>query len=221
MSFCSPFYLPPTLGGDREEAYQTLQTGKRNPNPVQDMTDDPPGIHTIMKQFSSQLFLLILILLLAACGGVKLIDIPKSTATLELSEEQEPVIHSKISLIRDIVEDYEFERKELQGAYHRYQSDARLTRLSRYEGGGRNSEFTRNRSTLRTKIRSFVRQRNEYAKEITDLIDEIKVHITTEQLVVFEDIKLPTLELPDMLKRRPYREFEMIPGTRWGWPDDF
>ena len=175
-----------------------------------------------MRQFSRRLPLfLFFILSISACGGIQLIDIPKSIATLNLSEEQREMVYPKFALIRDIVEDYNFEKGELVADYHRYRSNVSTTRLSRYEGGGPNREIYRERNTLRTEIRNFVRQRKEFIKEISKLVEEIRGNLSSEQLVAFEKIKLPELEFPEMLRRRPYDEFLFIPGSRMGRPDDF
>ena len=161
--------------------------------------------------------------MLSACGGgIKLIDFPKSSAALNLSKAQQAAIEPKIALLRNIVEDYEFERDEVKAEYHRYQSRASLPPVSRNEGGRLGRGVRRERHELRTKLRSFAMQRRVYAKEISGLIGEIKANLTSDQRVVFQDIKLPELKLPDILRRRSYDEFGRIPGMRVrGRPDDF
>ena len=161
------------------------------------------------------------ILCLSACGGIQLIDIPKSTTALNLSEGQREKVTSQIALIRDIAEDYKFEKNELMADYHRYRSNARMTQVSRYEGLGRNRTIYRARNALRTKFRNFITQREQFIKEITEIVEEIRGTLTPEQLAAFEEIKLPALELPDILKRRPNEEFRYVPGTRFGRWDDF
>jgi len=163
-----------------------------------------------------------LIMLLSACGrGVKLLDLPESTVALNLSEEQRKIIQPKISHLQDIVEGYKFERDEVEANYRRYRSQMRLSRVSRYEGRGLSNGMGRERNNMRTKLRRFAMQRRAYAKEISQLIDEIKANLTADQLVVFAEIKQPALELPDVLKQRSYDEFARIPGTRGARPDDF
>ena len=176
-----------------------------------------------MRKFSLRFILFSLIIVpLSACGSTKLIDIPKSTAVLSLSEKQREITHPKMEVIRDLVEDYKFEKSELSAAYHRYQSNSRLSRVSRYEGGGPNRGIRREWNELRGEVRSFIRQRQEFIKEIAELVEEIKANLSPEQLVTFEaEIKLPELELPEMLKRRRYDEFLFIPGSRMGTRDDF
>ena len=158
----------------------------------------------------TQLTLLILSLLLLGCGGgVKLIDLPDSSIALSLSDEQREIIEPKIVLIRDIVEDYEFERDEVAAEYRRYYSRASLPRMSRYEGGRIDRGIRLEWHELRIKLRSFVAQRRQYAKEISGLIHTIKIDLTPEQRLAFEDIKLPELRLPEVLRRRSYDEFGM------------
>lgn len=169
------------------------------------------------------LFLLSYMLTLAACGGVKLIEVQKSTAALNLSPKQREIVEPKIEFITDIVEDYNFEKDELELAYQRYRSEASLPRLSRYEGGGRRTmrQVFREQNKLRTKIRDFARQRQEYIKEIANLVQDIRTTLTPRQLATFEEIELPKLKLPSILRRSRYNDFLFIPGTRMGSPRDF
>ena len=158
----------------------------------------------------TQLTWLILSLLLLGCGGgVKLIDLPDSSIALNLSEKQRQSIEPKIQLIRDIVEDYEFERDEVEAEYRRYYSRASLPQMSRYEGGRINRGVRLEWHQLRIKLRSFIAQRRQYAKEISGLITEITADLTPNQRVAFGDIKLPELRLPEVLRRRSYDDFGM------------
>ena len=154
--------------------------------------------------------LLILSLLVLGCGGgVKLIDLPDSSIALDLSKEQREIIEPKIALIQDIVEDYEFERDEVEAEYRSYTSRASLPRMSRNEGGRLGRGVRLEWHELRIKLRSFTAQRRQYVKEISGLIREIKVDLTPDQRVAFENIELPELRLPEMLRRRPYDGFGM------------
>ena len=156
------------------------------------------------------IFLILSLLIFGCGGGVKLIDLPDSSIALNLSKEQRENIEPKIALIRDIVEDYEFERDEVEAEYRSYYSRASLPRLSRYEGGRTDNRGVRFEwHELRMKLRSFAAQRQQYAKEISGLIREIKTDLTPNQCLTFEDIKLPELQLPDVLRRRSYDEFGM------------
>ena len=161
-------------------------------------------------QHVSRVALFILSLLVLGCGGgVKLINLPDSSNALNLSKEQQERIEPKIVHIRDIVEDYEFERDEVEAAYRSYYGRASLPRLSRYEGGRRERGIRSEWHELRIKLRSFAAQRRQYAKEISGLIREIHADLTPDQRVAFEDIKLPELRLPEVLRRRHYDEFSM------------
>ena len=176
-----------------------------------------------MGQLRYALFLLGYVLTLSACGGVKLIEVHKSAAALNLSPNQREIVKPKIEFISDIVEDYNFEKHELELAYQRYRSEASLPRLRRYEGGGRRTmrQVYREQNVLRTKIRAFARQRQEYIKEIKNLIREIRATLSPRQLVAFEELELPKLKLPNVLRRSRYNDFLFIPGTRLGSPRDF
>ena len=162
--------------------------------------------------------LFVLSLLLLGCGGgVKLLNLPQSSAALNLSKEQQESIEPKIGLIRDIIEDYEFERDEVEAEYRLYYTRANLAPMSRYEGG-RGRRVRLEWHQLRMKLRSFVAQRRQYAKEISGLITEIKADLTPDQRVAFEDIELPELRLPEVLRRRSYDDY----GTRMrGVPFEF
>lgn len=151
---------------------------------------------------------------ISACGGVKLIDIPNSTSALNLSPEQQETITAKISVIRDIVEDYEFDKDEIESHYHGYRSEARMDQLSRYQGEQRMyRQSVRARNTLRVKIREFITQRNAYLKEIGGLLKEIKAALSPEQNRRLNELKFPDLRLPSMIKPNHYRGLDVMPGT--------
>ena len=171
------------------------------------------GLNKMTPQYVShfiQLTLLILSLLLLGCGGgVKLINLPDTSAALNLSEAQQKRVAPKVALIRDIIEDYEFERDEVEAEYRSYYTRANLPRMSRYESGRLDRGVRLEWHELRMKLRSFVAQRRQYVKEISGLVNDIKADLTPEQHVVFEDIELPELRLPEMLRRRPHDDFGM------------
>ena len=148
------------------------------------------------------------LLFLGCGGGVKLINLPQSSIALNLSKEQRESIEPKIVLIRDIVEDYEFERDEVEAEYRLYYTRASLPPMSRYEGG-RDRSVRFEWHELRMKLRSFVAQRREYGKEISGLLREIKADLTPDQRVAFADIELPELRLPAVLRRRSYDDLGM------------
>jgi hypothetical protein len=157
----------------------------------------------------TQVELFVLSLLILGCGGgIKLTNLPQSSIALNLSKEQQEGIEPKIVLIRDIIEDYEFEKDEVEAEYRLYYTRASLPPMSRYEGG-RGRRVRLEWHELRMKLRSFVAQRRQYAKEISGLIREIKADLTSGQRVAFEDIELPELRLPEVLRRRTYDDFGM------------
>ena len=157
----------------------------------------------------TQVALFVLSLLILGCGGgIKLTNLPQSSVALNLSKEQQESIEPKIALISDIIEDYEFEKDEVEAEYRLYYTRASLPPMSRYEGG-RNRRVRLEWHELRMKLRSFVAQRRQYAKEISGLIREIKADLTPDQRVAFEDIELPELRLPEVLRRRTYDDFGM------------
>ena len=155
------------------------------------------------------IFLILSLLLLGCGGGVKLTNFPQSSSALNLSKEQRESIEPKIALIRDIIEDYEFEKDEVEAEYRSYYTRAQLPRMSRYESGYLDRGGRREWHELRMKLRSFVAQRRQYTKEISGLVNEIKADLTPDQRVAFEDIKLPELQLPEVLRRRSHDEFGM------------
>jgi hypothetical protein len=157
----------------------------------------------------TQVELFVLSLLILGCGGgIKLTNLPQSSIALNLSKEQQEGIEPKIVLIRDIIEDYEFEKDEVEAEYRLYYTRASLPPMSRYEGG-RGRRVRLEWHELRMKLRSFVAQRRQYAKEISGLLREIKADLTPDQRVAFEDIELPELRLPEVLRRRTYDDFGM------------
>ena len=163
---------------------------------------------SIFTHHVSRFTLLVLSLLLLGCGGgIKLIDLPDSSIALNLSKEQRENIEPKIALIRDIVEDYEFERGEVEAEYRRYYSRASLPQMSRYEGGRSERGVRLEWFELRTKLRSFTAQRQQYAREISELLHTIKADLTPDQHIAFEEIELPELRLPEVLRRRSHDQF--------------
>ena len=55
----------------------------------------------------------ITIFAVSGCGSTKLLDIEKTSKTLQLSVNQREVAHAKIQQIEKIVEDYELEKKNV------------------------------------------------------------------------------------------------------------
>ncbi|MDE0088627.1 MAG: hypothetical protein OXU23_23095 [Candidatus Poribacteria bacterium] len=156
--------------------------------------------------FSSFLFIF-----LFGCGAVKLTDIPKSSSALQLTNKQKQIIQPKLKLIRDIIDDYDFERRELEGDLREYRAIASDRRLYRYDGGLSTAQRQRNLTQIRTKVRKFLSQRSTSLKEIEKLLREIHAELTAEQRVTFNELKMPELEIPRSLRRDPHAELRRIP----------
>ena len=114
------------------------------------------------KLFSVSTFFLCLL----GCGVVKLVDIQQSTAELQLTSYQKQVIEPKLKLIRDIIEDYEFEKKQMESDMREYRILASDRGLYRYDGGLSTQQRRRGLTQIRTKVRKFLTQRNILLKEI-------------------------------------------------------
>lgn len=174
---------------------------------------------SILPIFHSSIPFLILLLCgsLQACGGLKLIDVSKSSAALQLTTTQQQVIHPKLKLIRDIVEDYDFEKKQLEVDYQVFRAGMTERRYSRYESGGfMDARSRRELNEFRDEARKFLKQREIFIDEIKDLIEEIAAELTPEQRVKFAELKLPKLEVPMMLRRDPYNDLRYIPNHPLG-----
>ena len=173
---------------------------------------------SILPIFHSSIPFLILLLcsFLQACGGLKLIDVSKSSAALQLTTAQQQVVHPKLKLIRDIVEDYDFEKKQLEVDYQVFRAGLTQRQYSRYEDGFRDSRSRRELNAFRDEARKFLKQREIFIDEIKDLIEEIAVELTPEQRIKFAELKLPKLEVPMMLQRDPYNDLRYIPNHPLG-----
>ncbi|MCY4401031.1 MAG: hypothetical protein OXD54_00470 [Candidatus Poribacteria bacterium] len=149
--------------------------------------------------------------ILIGCGGIKLIDIRKSSSELHLTNQQKKVIHPKLEHIRDIVDDYDFEKKQMESDLRKYRALASDRNLYRYDGGYSTAQRRRNFTQIRTKVRKFLSQRNILLKEIEKLLLEIHTELTVEQRVVFTELKMPELEIPRSLRRDPHADLRHIP----------
>ncbi len=158
---------------------------------------------------------------LQACGGLKLIDVSKSSEALQLTPTQQQTIHPKLKLIRDIVEDYDFEKKQLEVDYQVYRAGITQRAYSRYEDGFRDTRSRRELYAFREEARKFIRQRNIFLDEIKEIIEEIAAELTPDQRVKLADLKLPKLEVPMMLQRDPYNELRYIQNHPLGGVDIF
>lgn len=167
------------------------------------------------------LLLLPLCALLQACGGLKLIDVPKSSAALQLTTAQQQKVQPKLKLIRDIVEDYDFEKKQLEADYQVFRAGITQRSSSRYEDRFTDTRTRRDLYEFREEARKFLRQRAIYLNEIKDLIEEVAAALTPDQQVKLAELKLPKLEVPLMLQRDPYSELRYIPNHPLGGTNVF
>lgn len=149
--------------------------------------------------------------LLIGCGAVKLTDIPKSSSALQLTAVQKQTIQPKLKLIRDIVDDYDFEKRQLEGDLREYRAIASDRKLYRYDGGLSTAQRQRNLTQIRTKVRKFLSQRSTSLKEAEKLLREIHAELTAEQRVAFNKLKMPELEIPRSLRRDPHADLRRIP----------
>ena len=148
---------------------------------------------------------------LLGCGVIKLVDIQKSTTELQLTSNQKQTIEPKLKLIRDIVDDYEFEKKQLDGDLREYRTLANDRGLYRYDGGLSTQQRRRGLTEIRTKVRKFMLQRNMLMKEVEELLREIHNELTDAQRAKFAGLKLPDLEIPRSLKPDPHADLRYIP----------
>ncbi len=151
-----------------------------------------------------------------SCGGLKLIDVPKSAAVLKLTEQQKQIIQPKLQLIRDIVVDYNFEKKQLEVDYQVFRAGLTQRQFDRYQGGFPNMRSRRELNAFRDEARKFLRQRDMFLREIKQLIGEIAAGLTAEQRTKLTKLKMPELEIPMMLREDPYNDLRYIPNHPLG-----
>ncbi|MYC76898.1 hypothetical protein F4X10_14125 [Candidatus Poribacteria bacterium] len=160
--------------------------------------------------------ILLLCCFLPACGGLKLVDISKSSTALKLTTAQQQTIHPKLKLIRDIVEDYDFEKKQLEVDYQIFRAGMTQRYYDRYESGFMDARSRRELNAFRDEARKFLKQREIYLDEIKDIVEEVVAELTPEQRVKLTELKLPKLEVPVMLQRDPYNDLRYIPSHPLG-----
>lgn len=160
---------------------------------------------------SKLFYIFTLAVCLLGCGVVRLVDIQKSTSELQLTSNQKQTIEPRLKLIRDIVEDYEFEKRQLEGDLREYRTLANDSGLYRYDGGLSTQQRRRGLTEIRTKVRKFMAQRNILLKETEKLLGEIHNELTDEQRVTFAKLKMPELEIPRSLKPDPHADLRHIP----------
>ena len=178
---------------------------------------------SILSIFHSSIPFSILLLcgFLQACGGLKLIDVSKSSEALQLTPAQQQTIHPKLKLIRDIVEDYDFEKKQLEADYQVYRAGITQRTYGRYEDRFMDTRSRRELNVFRVEARKFLRQRGIFLDEIKEIIEEIAAELTPDQRLKLAELKLPKLEVPMMLQRDPYDELRYIPNHPLGGVDVF
>ena len=137
----------------------------------------------------------IMLLTVSACGGTKLLDIEKTSNTLNLSETQRNVVQSKVQQIEEIVEDYELEKETLAAGFAERRNQMRRGGDfgGRGSGGGRGG--------LQNQTQAFYKQHAAFQKQISTLVAEIHEILNEEQQEKFLNIKLPELKLPEMRRR--------------------
>lgn len=148
---------------------------------------------------------------LSGCGVIKLIDIQKSSSELQLTSKQKQTIEPKLQLIRDIVDDYDFEKRLLEKDLREYRTLANDRGLYRYDGGLSTQQRWRGLTEIRSKVRKFISQRNIFLKEIEKLLREVHNELSDEQQVTFAKLKLPELEIPRSLRPDPHADLKHIP----------
>lgn len=157
-------------------------------------------------------FIFMLCGFLFGCGAIKLIDIQKSSSVLDLSVEQQEKIHPKLKLIRDIVDDYEFEKREFDAEMREYRILREDRNLYRHDGGLSLGQRQRHFAQIRGKARKFLTQRSRFLKEIEGILKEIHAELTSTQQVAFNELKMPELKIPRSLKPDPHAELKHIPS---------
>jgi len=131
--------------------------------------------------------ILILALFISACSA-KLIDIDKSLPRLNLSQEQLEVVKPKMEAVRDITDIYNAKKEVFEEEF------------SNMRGSGMKGNATNSgkRAEFREKMKEFRKQRETYLSAIETRVAEIKTVLDEEQLAVFEKMKLPELDMPEM-----------------------
>lgn len=160
--------------------------------------------------------LLLFIFLIVGCGKVSLTQISKSSDMLQLSDKQKNIIHPKLKLIQDVLDDYDFEKRQIESDVREYRIMSQDRQLYRYDGGLSNAQRQRRLSNVRVKVRKFLIHRNVLLKEIGKLIKEITIELSEVQLVEFNKLKMPELEIPRSFRRDPTADFRYIPRNPLG-----
>lgn len=140
--------------------------------------------------------LLVFALFISACA-TKLIDIEKSVPGLNLSKEQMEVVEPKMIAIRDMVEMYNEDKEQLEEELSGMMGSGMGGDKS--EGGDRSRGRGRRGggSGFREKFEALRKKREAYLSAINIHVTEIKAVLNEEQLIAFEKMKMPELEMPE------------------------
>ncbi len=157
------------------------------------------------------LIFLVMIFVISACGGTKLLDIEETSSVLDLSETQRRVVQSKVQQIEEIVEDYELEKETLEAGFVERRNQMRSG--SSFGGRGRGGM----RGGSQNQMQTFYQQRAAFQKQIDTLIAEIHEALNEEQQEKFADIKLPDLKLPEMGRRSGFGSGRRRGGGQGGF----
>jgi hypothetical protein len=142
--------------------------------------------------------LLASILLMSGCAA-KLVDLDKSLPKLNLTEDQREVIEPKMKAIKDMVDEYDAEKEQLEEELSDMRGDMMGGGRGGMGGGGREPGA---RSGFREKLQEFRNMRETYLSAINTHIEDIKAVLEEDQLAAFEKMKMPQLEMPEMPMRR-------------------
>ena len=141
--------------------------------------------------------LTVLAVSMSACGSTKLLDLEKTSNALNLAAHQRTVARLKIEKIKELVADYELEKKTLESELKERRSRMRGTGIGRGMNGG-------NRGDLRSKLHAFNDQRKAFQEQIDTLVSELYEVLDEEQRKRFEDIELPQLNSLEFGGRRGF-----------------
>ena len=130
--------------------------------------------------------LTILAVSVCACGSTKLLDLGKTSDALNLSAHQRTAAKLKIEKIKELVTDYELEKKTLESELKERRSRMRSAGLGRGMNGG-------NRGDIRSKLQAFNEQRKAFQEQIDRLVSELQASLDADQLEKFSEIELPKL----------------------------
>ncbi|MCG9127251.1 hypothetical protein JT359_06565 [Candidatus Poribacteria bacterium] len=163
-----------------------------------------------------KIWILLFIFLIIGCGNVRLTQIDKSSDVLHLSDQQKEIIHPKLKLIQDVIDDYDFEKRQIESDLREYRVMTQDRQLYRYDGGLSTAQRQRRLTNVRLKVRKFLTHRNVLLKEIGKLLKEITIELSEDQRIEFNKLRMPELDIPRSLRRDPTADFRYIPSNPLG-----